>query len=151
MLSGYTVALLGFPVLSMPESTFDIVVARVQEIMLGIICASVVSTLVLPRSVASAIAAQADAWLADARRLGADVLTGRGSNQARDNERMRLAAAASEIDQLCRHLDYDTDTSANTARGLLRLRQYMLLLLPLLLLLISFSVLLKIFCFSSSK
>ena len=45
---------------------------------------------------------------------------------------MRLAAAASEIDQLCRHLDYDTDTSANTARGLLRLRQYMLLLLPLL-------------------
>jgi len=52
MLSGYTVALLGFPVLSMPESTFDIVVARVQEIMLGIICASVVSTLVLPRSVA---------------------------------------------------------------------------------------------------
>jgi len=132
MLSGYTVALLGFPVLSMPELTFDIVVARVQEIMLGIICASVVSTLVLPRSVASAIAAQADAWLADARRLGADVLTGRGSNQARDNERMRLAAAASEIDQLCRHLDYDTDTSANTARGLLRLRQYMLLLLPLL-------------------
>src|SRR6476646_4269007 len=48
MLSGYTVALLGFPVLSMPESTFDIVV-----VMLGIICASVVSTLVLPRSVAS--------------------------------------------------------------------------------------------------
>jgi uncharacterized membrane protein YccC len=51
MLSGYTVALLGFPVLSMPELTFDIVVARVQEIMLGIICASVVSMLVLPRSV----------------------------------------------------------------------------------------------------
>ena len=60
--------------LSIPESTFDIVVSRVQEITLGIICASVVAMLVLPRSVASAVTAQADAWLADARRLGVDVL-----------------------------------------------------------------------------
>jgi uncharacterized membrane protein YccC len=132
MLSGYTVALLGFPVLSTPELTFDIVVSRVQEIMLGIVCASVVSMLVLPRSVASTIAAQADAWLAGARRLGVDVLTGRGSDPERGNERMRLAAAASEIDQLCRHLDYETATSANIARGLQRLRQHMLALLPLL-------------------
>jgi uncharacterized membrane protein YccC len=116
----------------MPELTFDIVVARVQEIMLGIVCASVVSMLVLPRSVASAIAAQADAWLAAARLLGVDVLTGRGSDRERDSERMRLAAAASEIDQLSRHLDYETATSANTARGLQRLRQHMLALLPLL-------------------
>ena len=36
LLSGYTVALLGFPILSTPESTFDIVAARVQEILLGI-------------------------------------------------------------------------------------------------------------------
>ena len=121
MLAGYTVALLAFPVVSTPQATFDIVVARVQEITLGIICASVVAMLVLPRSVASAIAAQADAWLAGARRLGIDVLTGRGSNQERDNERIRLAAAASEIDQLGRHLDYEAATSANIARGLQRL------------------------------
>ncbi|HEY9359183.1 MAG TPA: FUSC family protein, partial [Xanthobacteraceae bacterium] len=132
MLSGYTVALLGFPILSTPELTFDIVVARVQEIMLGIVCASVVSMLVMPQSVASAIAAKADAWLADACRLGKDVLTDRGSDQERDNERMRLAAAAAEIDQLSRHLDYEAATSANMARGLQRLRQHMLSLLPLL-------------------
>src|SRR5712671_6588519 len=84
MLAGYTVALLGFPIVSMPQAAFDIVVSRVQEITLGIICASVVAMLVLPRSVASAVTAQADAWLAGARRLGVDVLTGRGSNQERD-------------------------------------------------------------------
>jgi uncharacterized membrane protein YccC len=132
MLAGYTVALLAFPVVPTPQSTFDIVVARVQEITLGIICASVVATLVLPRSVASAISAQADAWLTGARRLGMDVLTGRGSNQERDNERIRLAAVASETDQLGRHLDYEAATSANVARGLQRLRQHMLSLLPLL-------------------
>jgi uncharacterized membrane protein YccC len=132
MLSGYTVALLGFPVLSMPELTFDLVVARVQEIMLGIICASIVSMLVLPQSVAAVISAKADAWLANARRLGVDVLTGHGGDRERDDERMRLAAAASETDQLGRHLDYETGASANTARGLQLLRQHMLLLLPLL-------------------
>jgi uncharacterized membrane protein YccC len=132
MLAGYTVALLGFPVVSTPQATFDIVVARVQEITLGIICASVVAKLVLPRSVASAIAVQADAWLAGARRLGVDVLTGRGSDRERDSERMRLAAAAAEIDQLGRHLDYEVAISANVARGLQRLRQHMLSLLPLL-------------------
>jgi uncharacterized membrane protein YccC len=132
MLSGYTVALIGFPILSSPQLTFDIVSSRVQEIILGIVCASVVSTLVMPQSVASAIAAKADAWLADARRLGMDVLTGGGSNQERDNTRMRLAAASAEIDQLSAHLDYEAATSANMARGLQRLRQHMLSLLPLL-------------------
>jgi uncharacterized membrane protein YccC len=132
MLAGYSVALLGFPLVSTPELTFDTVVSRVQEITLGIICASVVSTLVLPQNVSSVIAAQADSWLAGVRRLGFDVLTGRGSDQERDNERMRLAAAASKIDELCSHLGYEAGASANTVRGLRRLRQHMLSLLPLL-------------------
>jgi uncharacterized membrane protein YccC len=132
MLAGYTVALLGFPIVSMPQAAFDIVVSRVQEITLGIICASVVAMLVFPRSVASTIAEQADAWLTAARRLGVDALTGRGSNRERDGERTRLAVAASEIDQLTTHLDYEAATSANVARGLQCLRQHMLSLLPLL-------------------
>jgi uncharacterized membrane protein YccC len=132
MLAGYTVALLGFPIVSMPQAAFDIVVSRVQEITLGIICASVVAMLVLPRSVASAATAQADTWLAGARRLGADVLVGRGSDQDRDKERIRLAAVASEIDQLGRHLGYEVARSSNIAQGLRRLRQHMLSLLPLL-------------------
>lgn len=132
MLAGYTVAFLGLPIVATPELTFDIVAARVQEITLGIICASVVAMLVLPRSVASAIAVQADAWLAGARRLGVDVLVNRGTNQERDSERMRLAAAASEIDQLGRHLEFEASTSTNIARGLQHLRQHTLSLLPLL-------------------
>ena len=132
MLAGYTVALLGFPAVATPELTFDIVVSRVQEITIGIICASVVSMLVLPQSVASTVAAQADSWLAAARRLGADVLTGSSSEQERDKERMRLAAAASQIDELSGHLGYESAASANAVRGLQRLRQHMLSLLPLL-------------------
>jgi uncharacterized membrane protein YccC len=132
MLAGYTVALLGFPIVSMPQLAFDIVIARVQEITLGIICASVVAMLVLPRSVASVVTAQTDAWLAGGRRLAVDVLTGHGGDRERNSERIRLATAASEIDQLGRHLGYEVASSANIARGLQRLRQHMLSLLPLL-------------------
>ena len=132
MLAGYTVALLGFPIVSAPQSTFDIVVARVEEITLGITCASVVAMLVLPRSVSAAITAQADVWLAATRRLGADILTGRGNSHELGSERVRLAAAASEFDQLGLHLGYEATTSKTVAEGLQRLRQHMLTLLPLL-------------------
>src|SRR4029077_7516950 len=131
MLAGYTIAIVGLPVLSTPELTFDVAVSRVQEITLGIICASLVSMLVLPRSVASAVASQADAWLANAGRLCANVLTGGSSDPERDDERMRLCARASTMDDLCNHLDYDAAPSASIVRGLQRLRRHMLALLPL--------------------
>lgn len=132
MLSGYTVALLGFPIIATPQAAFEIVVARVQEITLGICCASVVGMLVLPRSVASTVIAQTDAWIVGARKLAINVLAGRGDERERDKERLRLAAAASEIDQLRCHLAYETNISENASRGLLLLRQQMLSLLPLL-------------------
>ncbi|VIO73035.1 p-hydroxybenzoic acid efflux pump subunit AaeB [Bradyrhizobium ivorense] len=131
MLAGYTIAIVGLPVLSTPELTFDVAVSRVQEITLGIICASVFSMLVLPRSVASAVAGQADAWLANASLLCANVLIGGSHDPKREDERMRLAAAASAIDELCNHLDYDAATSASIVRGLQRLRRHMLALLPM--------------------
>jgi uncharacterized membrane protein YccC len=131
MLAGYTIAIVGLPVLSTPELTFDVAVSRMQEITLGIICASVISMLVLPRSVASAVADRADAWLSNASLLCANVLTGGSRDPERDDERMRLAAAASAIGDLCNHLDYDAATSASIVRGLQRLRRHMLALLPI--------------------
>jgi uncharacterized membrane protein YccC len=132
MLAGYTVALIGFPAVSDPASIFDTALARVEEITLGIICASLVSTVVFPRSVASAVAARVDNWLSDARHLSQDVLSGCGAEQASRDRRLRLAADAVEIDALASHLAYDRLVDANAARGLRVLRLHMLMLLPLL-------------------
>jgi uncharacterized membrane protein YccC len=132
MLAGYTVALIGFPAVSDPASIFDTALARVEEITLGIICASLVSSVVFPRSVAPAVAARVDNWLSDARRLSQDVLGGRGAEQASRNRRLRLAADAVEIDALASHLAYDRLVAVNAARGLRALRLHMLILLPLL-------------------
>ncbi len=50
VLSGYTVALIGLPAALNPALTFDSVMTRVTEITVGIVCAGVVSALVLPRA-----------------------------------------------------------------------------------------------------
>src|SRR6266702_4183923 len=130
MLAGYTVALIGFPSVSEPGAIFDTAVARVEEISLGIICASLVSTIVFPRSVAPAVAHRVDTWLLDARRLSQVVLMREGTNETRRGKRLKLATDIVEIDTLSTHLAYDRLTDRNAVTGLGESRLRMLMLLP---------------------
>ncbi len=130
MLAGYTVALIGFPSVSEPGAIFDTAVARLEEISLGIICASLVSTIVFPRSVAPAVAHRVDSWLSDARRLSQVVLLREGTNETRRGKRLKLATDIVEIDTLSTHLAYDRLTDRNAVAGLGEIRLRMLMLLP---------------------
>lgn len=130
MLAGYTVALIGFPSVSEPGAIFDTAVARLEEISLGIICASLVSTIVFPRSVAPAVAGRVDSWLLDARRLSQLVLLREGTNETRRGKRLKLATDIVEIDNLSAHLAYDRLTDRNAVTGLGEIRLRMLMLLP---------------------
>jgi uncharacterized membrane protein YccC len=132
MLAGYTVALIGFPSVSDPGSIFDTALARVEEITLGILCATLVSTVVLPRSVAPAVAERVESWLKDARHLARDVLAEARHEPELRAQRLRLATDAVEIDALAGHLSYDRVADANTIRGLQMLRRHLMMLLPLL-------------------
>ncbi|MGY3599358.1 putative membrane protein YccC [Bradyrhizobium sp. USDA 4341] len=131
MLGGYTVALIGFPSVADPGSIFDVALARVEEISLGIICASLVSTVVFPRSVAPAVGGRVRSWLSDARRLSRDVLLDHGTSETRRAQRLRLATDIVEIDTLATHVAYDRLADAGTARGLGEVRLRMLMLLPI--------------------
>ncbi|MET4258624.1 putative membrane protein YccC [Bradyrhizobium sp. S3.12.5] len=130
MLAGYTVALIGFPSVSEPGAIFDTAVARLEEISLGIICASLVSTIVFPRSVAPAVAGRVDSWLLDARRLSQVVLLREGTGETRRGKRLKLATDIVEIDTLSAHLAYDRLTDRNAVTGLGEIRLRMLMLLP---------------------
>ncbi|MDB5656645.1 MAG: hypothetical protein JWQ94_4258, partial [Tardiphaga sp.] len=132
MLAGYTAALIGFPSVSEPAAIFDTAVSRSEEIILGILCASIVSTIVLPRSVGPAVSAQVNNWLARARQLSQQVLNGHGADKATRDLRLRLAADAVEIDTLSFHLAYDRQVARDTPRWLRALQLRMLMLLPLL-------------------
>ncbi|MCW6508152.1 FUSC family protein [Lichenifustis flavocetrariae] len=131
MLGGYTAALIGFPAATDPGSIWDLALARSEEITLGILCASLVSSLVFPRSVGDVVAARANTWLGDGARLALDALTGRGGTETR-RDLIRLAGDAAEIDMLATHLAYDTSRIRDAAHHVLALRLRMLMLLPVL-------------------
>jgi uncharacterized membrane protein YccC len=86
----------------------------------------------LPRSVGPAVASRVDSWLTSARQLSHSVLTGQGADRAAQEQRLRLAADAVEIDTLSDHLAYDRSVNRDMPRWLRALRLRMLMLLPLL-------------------
>jgi uncharacterized membrane protein YccC len=77
MLAGYSIAIIAFPTVNDPGTIFDVALARVQEIMVGIVTASVVTNLVFPRAIAPLVAARIQTWLQHARGWAYDALAGR--------------------------------------------------------------------------
>ncbi len=140
MLSGYTAALIGFPSVQAPLQMFDTAVARVEEIGLAILCATVVHSLVLPASLAPSLLGLLDRTLGDARQWLSDVITPsarRGAGDAtqpsgdgkpaNDNrklagDRRQLAADITQLRLLSTHVPFDT-THLQWTAGALRAMQ----------------------------
>ena len=130
LLAGYTAAIIGFPTVDAPAAIFETAVSRAEEIILGILCASLASSIVLPRSVASAVVARIDAWLAEARKRALEALSGAAATVPIRIARMNLAADATTIDLLGMSLRYETSGAERAASAIPLLRQHMLMLLP---------------------
>lgn len=127
MLAGYTLPLIALPVLSAPGTIFDVALARSQEILLGIICASVVSAIVLPVSIGPVLGQRFAAWLKEAGAWAQEILAG----EAAPAPRHRLAADIAALDMLVSQLSYDGEAH-DTAGRARELRGRLLLLLPVL-------------------
>ncbi len=110
MLAGYTAAFIGFPDVADPGSIFDVAVARAEEITLGILCASIVGTVVLPQSVGPAVKMRLEQWFQDAYAWSEAVL-GRMRTTADQGRRLKLACGAIALDAFATPLRYDTSGS----------------------------------------
>ncbi|MFZ2627391.1 MAG: FUSC family protein [Rugosibacter sp.] len=121
MLAGYTAALIGFPSVANPSTVFDTAVARVEEIGLGIICATLVHSLVLPQGLGPALMLRIDAALRDARRWMHDILSGQHA-ELRDKERRTLANDITQLRILSTHVPFDASNFRWMA-GTIRLMQ----------------------------
>lgn len=136
VLGGYTAALIGFPSVTAPDQVWDVAVARVEEVSLGIICVTVVGSVVFPRPLGPLLSARILAWVGNASAwaeaaLGSgDDAGGRGA-LGRD-ARNRLAADAVELRMLTTQLAYDTSALQAATRWVGELERRMVLLLPLL-------------------
>jgi uncharacterized membrane protein YccC len=131
MLAGYTTAIVGFPAVGAPDTIFDLALARTEEILVGIACAALVSNLVFPRAVGSVVAERIEAWLRHAEASGRDALdiAGRPTEEA---HWLRLAADATEIENLAAHLAFDMMAAPRAVSHIQRLVPRMLMLLPVL-------------------
>lgn len=132
ILAGYTTALIGFPIVSHPETVFDTALSRLEEITLGIVCAAAVSGVVFPSDVGSVVAARLGTWLRDADRWSTDILERRDQGRASHSHRLRLASDAASLDTIATWLAFDTSNRRYAARNLRMLRLRMLMALPVL-------------------
>jgi len=131
MLAGYTAALIGFPTVDVPGTVFDVALARTEEIVLGIVCAAVVSSVVFPRSVVNAVTQRLTSWLTGADASARDALEAKSGVEA-DANRLRLAAETGEIENLASHLVYDAGGHRDLPRLVREIQPRMLMLLPIL-------------------
>lgn len=131
MLAGYTAAIIGFPTVDAPGTIFEVAVARVEEITLGILCASIVSSLILPQSALPIISQRLDNWIVSARAWAIEVLEGTPSSLDTQSNRLRLASEAVALDGLSTALRYEPTARSGMGAAIAALRQHMLMFLPI--------------------
>ncbi|HGM4888460.1 TPA: FUSC family protein [Stenotrophomonas maltophilia] len=107
LLAGYTTSLIGFPAVMVPADVFTIAITRVQEISIGILAATLVHALVLPRRVSMRVHARVAAVLDDAERWTRDMRAG-ASDTVLASDRSKVAADLLELHVLSIHLPFDS-------------------------------------------
>jgi uncharacterized membrane protein YccC len=132
LLAGYTAAFVGFPSVTTPDQIWDIALARVEEIWLGIGCATVVGTVVFPRELGPLLSARILGWVANASAWAEEVLGSACTDATTRAGRIRLAADAVELRMLASQLSYDTSIMQRATRWVEELQRRMVMLLPLL-------------------
>lgn len=130
LLSGYTVCIIGFPSVGQPHLIFDTAALRVQEITLGLLCGTLVHSLLTSQTVTSVLFSRIHATLQDAERWTRDSLRQEAPLQLADDRR-RLALDIGELHQLSTHLPFDTARFLPRTRTLRALQDQLSMLLPL--------------------
>ena len=136
ILSGYTATLVAFPSIvdmtSFSVSTmFDASLARVEEITIGIVCATVVHSLIFPQSIGPIILKRMDQALADAQRWIRDALLC-ADEQQRATDHSKLAQDITELRLMSTHLPFDTSNLRWTSHVVRTLQDRLAALVPLL-------------------
>jgi uncharacterized membrane protein YccC len=132
LLAAYTLPIVALPTVTAPAGVFDVALARIEEIVIGIVCASVVSAVVFPLRTRPALTARASAWLGHASGWIAGMLATDTSPAQRHDRFALLAADILAMETQIAQLTYESD-GAQTLRCARALHRRMKALLPLVL------------------
>jgi uncharacterized membrane protein YccC len=130
MLAGYTAGLIAFPAVNEPGAIFDIALARVEEIVLGITCATLVHSLVLPQPFGPVLLARLDHAVRDAQHWIRDALNPAGDARS-PGDRRKLAADITELRVMSTHLPFDTSHLRWTQKAVNALQERLAQFVPI--------------------
>ena len=130
MLGGYTAGLIAFPAVNEPAAIFDIALARVEEILLGITCATVVHSLVLPQPFGPMLVARLDNAVRDAQHWIRDALNPAGDARSA-GDRRKLAGDITEMRLMTTHLPFDTSHLRWTEKAVNALQERLAAFVPI--------------------
>ncbi|MFX4083519.1 FUSC family protein [Sphingobium yanoikuyae] len=131
LLAGYTAGIVAFPAVEAQATIFTAASLRAQEIGIGIASATLVHSLVFPRTVSARLQARIDAIMIDAERWSRDSLRVDHGDAVVTRDRRQLATDIHELHQLATHLPFES-SALRLKPGVLRaLETQLCLLLPL--------------------
>ncbi|TQF30357.1 FUSC family protein [Bradyrhizobium sp. UNPA324] len=129
VLAGYTATTVAFSSVAAPHLVFDVALARVEEIVLGICCATAVHTLLFPSDVTSALIKSIDAAVRDASAWTADVFLKRAPTKS-NAARWRLASDVTQFEIQLTHLRFDTAAAKPPIWAIRAVQDNLALVLP---------------------
>lgn len=132
LLAGYTATTVVFSSVNAPAMVFETALSRVEEILLGISCATLVHTLLFPSDVTRAVLKSLRASVTDAFARTSDVLSARAGDTP-DAGRWKLAADITQLEMLSTHLRHDTAAIKLDQRAIAAVQDRLALVLPMLL------------------
>ncbi|MCZ4052816.1 FUSC family protein [Oxalobacter sp. OxGP1] len=114
LLGGYTVGFVAMPALADMSTfnisgIFDVALARSEEIILGVLCSTLVHSLVLPKGIGSVILKRLDQVLSDGQQWVNNILTSAKTGGESRMDINKLALIITELRIMSTHLPYDTD------------------------------------------
>lgn len=107
MLSGYTAAMIAFPIVDNPATVFDTAIYRMIEIGLGILCAYLMHGVLFPTHGTPRLLAGTRKWLADLASYGADSLTAEHDPARFSADRRRIARDGAALAALFQQARYE--------------------------------------------
>ncbi|MFZ1867959.1 MAG: FUSC family protein [Steroidobacteraceae bacterium] len=127
MLAGYTATIVGFSVVGSPDTVFDTAVSRVEEISLGLVCASIAHSIFFPQNIAGEINEKLGRTIQACANWIGNALT-RPLGPEDEVAHRRLAEVVTDLHLLYTHVWFET-SDVPRASGVMRALQDRLTLL----------------------
>ncbi len=137
LLGGYTVGFVVMPMLAdmstfSISSLFDVVIARAEEIILGVLCSTIVHSLFLPKGIGDVILQRLDQILNDSQQWVKNILTNKPDEKNGQFDLNKLALVITELRIMSTHLPYDTSNVRWTTNIVRAIQDRFSVLVPIL-------------------